>query len=388
VRKVKYDQLLMVLLLFSVCIILSTSFVSAANNTNIHPANTTVLTSNSSPDTSPPITTSTNPGKSALNVPVNQHIKITYNEPVKFESSWIELRNSDGKLIPITKSISGNTLTLIPTSPLNMSTTYTVSVHTKSISDLAGNGIAVNSFKFTTAIRIDIINTKTGGNIKKNSVLYNYIPKTVLSAQIISKAKTGTPIVTFGDSNGPKILIVAGVHGNELPAPAAAMKLINYLNGKTIHGTIYIIPFAIPYNSAHTLRYWKGQNPNMVANVYGTPTNIIVNLAMKLHVNALGDFHSSQPGGVPGKDAIFCTKAPTYKSYEIASYISKNTKTSLITYKTAGVEYPGALEDECNLHGVPAVTCEVLEQHGKLSSDKLNKSYREMIALLTYYNIL
>jgi hypothetical protein len=85
VRKVKYDQLLMVLLLFSVCIILSTSFVSAANNTNIHPANTTVLTSNSSPDTSPPITTSTNPGKSALNVPVNQHIKITYNEPVKFE---------------------------------------------------------------------------------------------------------------------------------------------------------------------------------------------------------------------------------------------------------------------------------------------------------------
>jgi predicted deacylase len=388
VRKVKLQQFLMVFILLSICFVASTSFVSAANNTTIHAANSTFSASNAPADTTPPVTTITNPGKNALNVPVNQHIKITYNEPVKLESGWIELRNGDGQLIPITKSISGNTLTVISKSLLNMSTTYTVSVHTKSISDLAGNGIAVNSFKFTTAIRIDIINTKTGGDITQNSVLYHNIPKTVLSTQIISKAKTGTPMVTFGDGNGPKILIVAGVHGNELPAPAAAMKLINYLNGKTIHGTIYIIPFAIPYNSAHIQRYWNGKNPNEVANVYGTPTNIIVNLAMKLHVNALGDFHSSQPGGVPGKDAIFCTKAPTYKSYQIASYISKKTVTSLITYKTAGAEYPGALEDVCNQHGIPAVTCEVLETHGTITSTKLNKSYSEMIALLTYYGMI
>ena len=105
---------------------------------------------------------------------------------------------------------------------------------------------------------------------------------------------------------------------------------------------------------------------------------------MKLHVNALGDFHSSQPGGVPGEDAAFCTQSPTYKSYEIASYVNKNVGAALITYKKAGVQYPGALEDECNLHGIPAVTCEVLESQGKLSSDKLNKSYSEMMALLTY----
>ena len=95
----------MVLMLFSVCFIASTSFVSASNNTTIHTANTIVFASNSSPDTSPSVTTSTNPSKSALNVPVNQLIKITYNEPVKFESSWIELRNSDGQLITITKSV-------------------------------------------------------------------------------------------------------------------------------------------------------------------------------------------------------------------------------------------------------------------------------------------
>ena len=212
----KFARFLMVLMLFSVCFVASTSFVSAANNTTIHTANTTVSASNL--DKTPPVTTSRSPGINALNVPVNQHIKITYNEPVKIESGWIELRNSNGQLIPITKSISGNTLTLTPKTLLNMSTTYTVSVHTNSISDLANNGIAVNSFKFTTAIKIDIINTKTGGDITQNTILYKNIPKTVLSAQIISKAKTGTPMVTFGDGNGPKILIVAGVHGNELPA--------------------------------------------------------------------------------------------------------------------------------------------------------------------------
>lgn len=81
--------------------IASTSFVSAENNTNIHTAITTVSASNSSTDTGPPITTSTNPNKSDLNVLVDQYIKITYNEPLKFESCFIELINSDGQLIPL-----------------------------------------------------------------------------------------------------------------------------------------------------------------------------------------------------------------------------------------------------------------------------------------------
>jgi predicted deacylase len=89
------------------------------------------------------------------------------------------------------------------------------------------------------------------------------------------KSKTEISMVKFGDG---KLLIVAGVHGNELPAPAAAIKLISYLNSKILHSIIYIIPFVIPYNSTYTLQYLNGQNPNMVADVYGTSTNIVVNL--------------------------------------------------------------------------------------------------------------
>ena len=100
-----------------------------------------------------------------------------------------------------------------------------------------------------------------------------------------------------------------------------------------------------------------------------TPTsslNISTTYTVSVHTNSISDL------------------AGQWKS----CYISKNAKTSIITYETAGVEYPGALEYECNLHGVTSVTCEVLEPHGTLSSDKLNKSYIEMIALLTYYHIL
>jgi predicted deacylase len=378
---------LIVFVIFIFLVVASTSFVSASNVTAIHSPNSTVTNAKLALDTTPPVTKSSNPGKNALNVPINQNIKITYSEPVKFHTGWIELKNDQEKLTPIITTINGSILTIAPNKSLNMGTSYTVIVHTNSITDMSGNNIAVNAFRFTTAIKIDIIDTKTGGDISKNSLLYSYISKTVLSKQILSKAKSGTPMVTFGDGNGPKVLIVAGVHGNELPATTAAMKLINYLNGKTIHGTIYIIPFAIPYNTANIQRYWNGQNPNSIANIDGTPTNIIMKLAKNLQVNALGDFHSSTPGGVPGKDSVFCSKAPTYKSYQLASYISAKTGSTLITYPKAGVGYPGALEDICNLNGIPAVTSEVLQTHGTLTSSRINKSYSQMTALLTYYGL-
>jgi uncharacterized protein len=240
----------------------------------------------------------------------------------------------------------------------------------------------------TTTAKITTINKATGGNLNKNTLLMKYIKKTVLAKQIISKAKYGTPLVKFGNGKGPIVLIVAGVHGNELPAPAAAMKLINYLNGKSIRGTVYVVPFAIPYNTAYKLRYWHGKNPNSIANIYGSPTNIIVNLAVKLHVNAIGDFHSTKPGGDPGKKSFFCSILPTTKSYSIAWYISKKTGSHLLVYKKAGTDYPGAVEDTSNLRGIPAVTCEVISSHGTLNQNKINNSFNQMIALLKYFNII
>ena len=73
---------------------------------------------------------------------------MTFNEPIKAGDYWIELKASNGTVIPITKSITGNVLTITPVNPL-AEDKYTVIVHTGSITDLSGNPVALWSSKFS-----------------------------------------------------------------------------------------------------------------------------------------------------------------------------------------------------------------------------------------------
>ncbi len=239
-----------------------------------------------------------------------------------------------------------------------------------------------------STVTMKVIVTGTGGDVTKNSHIKKNIPRSSLNSQVIALAKKGTPMVTFGNGSGPRVMIVAGVHGNELPAQIAALRLINYLNGKSIRGTVYVVPFVVPSSTARNTRFWNGKNLNRVSNVAGTPTNKILNLEKQLKVNVLGDFHSTRPGGVPGKKSVFCSKAPTYESYNTASYISKKTGSALIAYKKAGTDYPGALEDATNLAKIPAVTCEVVSSHGIIASGSVTNSYNQMLALLKYKGVI
>ncbi|WP_249164882.1 pseudomurein-binding repeat-containing protein [Methanobacterium alkalithermotolerans] len=234
---------------------------------------------------------------------------------------------------------------------------------------------------------VKIINTATGGNVTLNPYVNKYLPQTQLSQEIVSKANQGTPMVSFGTGE-PQVMIVAGLHGNEIPATIAAMRLINYLDGRKLKGTVHIIPFAIPYTTSINNRLWQGQDPNRIANIPGTPSNIILNKAKELDVAGMGDFHSTQPGGVPGKTSIICTQVPTYQSYNLASYISQQTGSQLINHNTAGVVYPGGLEDEGSKAGIPSIIGEVMSPHGYADSNTINISYQQMLALLKYYNIL
>jgi len=236
--------------------------------------------------------------------------------------------------------------------------------------------------------KMEVIITGTGGDVSRNSYIRNNIPNTQITTDIVNMAKSGTPVVTFGNGDNPKVMISAGVHGNELPAQIASMKLINYLSTTPIRGTVYIVPFVAPSSTAQNTRLWGGKNLNSVANVAGTPTNQLINKANGLQVNALGDFHSTQPGGFPGKNSVLCTKSPTYESYTIANYISSQTGSALISYSRAGAEYPGAVEDVSNLAGIPSVTCEVLSSHGVVASGSVDKSYSQMLAFLRYKNII
>lgn len=329
---------------------------------------------------------SSTPVNKELNVITDKVIKINFNKPVKFKNNWIELRTGTS-LVPLKRIIRNSSLILIPQKTLRSGSIYSAVLHTNSLTDFKGNGLSCFTLRFSTSAKIDIINHKTGGCIGKNSILTSYLPKTVLTYRILEASKIGTPMITFGDGNGPKVFMVAGVHGNELPAMAAAMKLINYLNGKVVKGTVYIVPFAIPICISDTTRYWHGVDPNDIANKHGSPTNVIIEKAKSLGVQALGDFHSTQPGGRPGKNSALCTLIPTFKSYLIASYIARRSGSTLIAERIAGKNYPGAVEDVTNLIGIPAVTCEVLIFPGKLNSTRIDKSVAQMFSFIQYNKI-
>ncbi len=101
-------------------------------------------------DIIPPTVKTWTPTSNELNVPINQVIKITFNEPIKAGNMNFELKTSNGKEIAFTKTITGNTLILKPTTYLDKGVKYTIILHTGSVTDLNDNNLKVCSNIFTT----------------------------------------------------------------------------------------------------------------------------------------------------------------------------------------------------------------------------------------------
>ena len=208
-------------------------------------------------------------------------------------------------------------------------------------------------------LELEIISSESGGFISANRNIFNRIKLSDNSKFILNQAINGTPMLKIGDG-ATKVMLVAGVHGNELAPQIAALNLIEYiydldLNGK-LNGTVYAIPFASPKSTMEN--------------------------------SAIGDFHSSAPNSNPGKEGIFCTKVPCSKSYFIAEHISERVGSEKILYPSAGVPFKGALEDEANLIQIPAVTCEVLSAIGYSNEKICQRSYLQMKAFLEYFGII
>jgi predicted outer membrane repeat protein len=99
-----------------------------------------------------PYVTSTDPANYATNVPRNKVITATFNEPIVAKYlTLIYLKTVTGGIqIATTKSVSGNTLTITPTTPLAANTRYMVLIYTFAVTDLAGNSNVNKQFTFTT----------------------------------------------------------------------------------------------------------------------------------------------------------------------------------------------------------------------------------------------
>jgi predicted deacylase len=239
-------------------------------------------------------------------------------------------------------------------------------------------------------LNFSFISYESGGNIIFNNNMAQNIPKHTITNSIIKQTIKGTPIFRFGSnfSDRPKVAIISGIHGNELPPQIASLLLINKLQNRYLDGTVYVIPFSAPKATMNNSRWFNTLDLNRSATIDGSVSNLILKKIKELNLDSVGDFHSTAPNSNPGREGIFCTLHPSSESYEIGKYISNNTGSDVIYYKEAGSAYKGALEDECNLLGIPSVTCEVLSPNGQVNEKTYLRSLAQMECYLKYFNII
>ncbi len=233
---------------------------------------------------------------------------------------------------------------------------------------------------------LDFISNDTGGFISANKNIFKHIDLSDNAKFILAEAVKGTPIIKLGN-NYPKIMIVSGIHGNELAPQIASLKLIDQLHDLDLVGTIYIIPFACPKATMNNSRFFDGEDLNRTSHKEGSIGNLILKKAKELDVSAIGDFHSSAPNSNPGKEGVFSSKVPTIESFNIAGFISRTVGSDMIVYHKAAIPFKGALEDESNLIGIPSITCEVLSAIGYANEKICNRSISQMKAFVQYFGL-
>ena len=227
---------------------------------------------------------------------------------------------------------------------------------------------------------VEIIEDIPGGLVLKNTEIRDHLLETPLNSEIFKVAKNGAPIIKLGDGSKPRVMLTAGVHGNELPPQIAALNLVNDLNGKVLNGTVYVIPFTAPQASAQNSKLHEKDNLNLVADVPGTPTNTIVNMARELKIDALADFHATSTHPAENSVIYFLD----IKSSTMAVYINKKTNSRLLAH----IYNPGTLIAAASNHDIPTILCEVESPDGLATESTIQGAYHQMKAFLEFHRVI
>ena len=155
--------------------------------------------------------TTADPYNNAVNVATDKIINITFSEPIKTGTNWIELKSSNGTAVPFTESINGNVLTITPTNPLTKGTKYALILHTGSVTDLTGNNIAYYGTNFVTDSAAPTVKSVDPANKAVNVAVDKVITVTFSEA-----IKSGTNWIELKSSNGTVLNTTPSINGNVL----------------------------------------------------------------------------------------------------------------------------------------------------------------------------
>ena len=318
---------------------------------------------------------------------VTSDIKVVYGNQAKYT---VKVLDKSGKPIankPVTITIGKKTLT---------KNTASNGVATFSLKYSAGNYVikyavdklsGSNTFTVKNKITLTVLKWGIKGDVSKIKLIKNNMPNNAVVKKAVEVTKKGLPLLMFKGGPGKVVFMTAGVHGNELSSQVAAMKMIAHLSKTPIKGTIYIIPFVNVKAISKKVRY-TDKDFNRIASQSGTIPNKIVKLVVKYKCDAYGDFHTTKPGGVPGKNIVMGSKGPATKSADLTNYIAKNAKVNKKIYKYAGEVYPGAISDNVNKYGIPAVICEVVLPHNTVTTKSVTLSYNMMKYFLKFSSVI
>ena len=226
----------------------------------------------------------------------------------------------------------------------------------------------------------------SGGYISRNKAVLDNLELNRLTQFILERCVYGTPIFKLGN-RGNSILVLSGIHGNELPSQVANVRLLNRLLDEDLNHTLYFIPFASPKSTMNNQRTLNTMDLNRSAHIKDSLSNLVVQSVEKLGIDFVGDFHSTSFNSNPGIESVFSSKSPSPESYLIANYISQDIGCSVLSVDFAGSSYKGAVEDVCNLNGVPAVTGEVVCPFANVGKGTVERSFAQMVSFLDYFGI-
>lgn len=235
-------------------------------------------------------------------------------------------------------------------------------------------------------LEMSYISTLSKGYISRNKHILKNLELNKFTQFVLEKCAYGTPIFKVGAGNN-SILMLSGVHGNELSPQIASLYLLNRLMHEDLNQTVYIIPFVSPKSSMNNERTFNGMDLNRSAHINDSLSNVIIKAIDELGINFVGDFHSTAYNSNPGKEAIFSSKSPSPESYLIANYISQDVGSDMIPFDFAGSSYKGAIEDVCNLNRIPAITAEVLCPFASVGEGTVERSFAQMNSFLKYFGL-
>ena len=237
------------------------------------------------------------------------------------------------------------------------------------------------------------IDSSTGGNVLANTHLNRYFinsgfRKNSELVGCVDRTRDGSIVFTTG-SGRYDLMLVGGVHGDELSSQAALVCLMNEIisGNLNLKCKLHIMPFSIPESTMLNSREFNSLDMNRNAHRCGV-TGSIVDYAVDNNVTALCDCHTTDPGKKPGFASVFCSVRPLIQSVRIAQRICRDTSSRILPVGDAGSVLRGAVEDESNIRGVPAVTCESVSRCGFIDGGSVDFSYSQIISFLNYFGVI